>query len=73
MRETALGLDALGEFRFEPDAFAAQPLARVGVAAAPDGVHVVGAALPGADARREGSGEGIALSTGHHVAELVAA
>jgi hypothetical protein len=28
---------------------------------------------PGADARREGSGEGIALSTGHHVAERIAA
>jgi glycerol-3-phosphate dehydrogenase subunit B len=79
LRETALGAavsgaPARGDTRFADDPAAAQPLARAGVAVdrdlrarALDNVHVVGAALPGADARREGSGEGIALASAHHV------
>ena len=69
LRETALGLDVAGEVRVEPDAF----VARVGVTTGRDDVYVAGAALPGADARRDGCGEGVALSTGHRVAGLIAA
>ncbi len=77
--ETALHVGVVGEARFHPDAFAPQPIARAGVDVTPgtlrfaDDVYVAGAALPGADARREGCGEGVALSTGHAVAELIAA
>ena len=53
-------------------------MARVGVAVDAglhaedvDNVLVVGAALPGATPWREGSGEGIALSSGYRAAEAV--
>jgi glycerol-3-phosphate dehydrogenase subunit B len=82
-RETVLGLplrgmpDA-GEPRFDPNYFGEQPMARVGVAVdaalRPENIEnafVAGAALPGAAPWREGSGEGIALATGHFVAQSV--
>jgi glycerol-3-phosphate dehydrogenase subunit B len=74
--ETALGLSlrgvpAAGEPRFVGDYFASQPMSRVGVAVdsslLADGtsnVLVAGAALPGAQPWREGSGDGIAVSSG---------
>jgi glycerol-3-phosphate dehydrogenase subunit B len=84
-RETALGLalrgvPARGEARFASDYFAEQPLARAGVAVdgalraeGADNVLVAGASLPGAVPWREGSGDGIALTSGHRAAELVLA
>ena len=36
-----------------------------------DNVFVAGASLPGAEPWREGSGEGIALASGHRVAQAV--
>ena len=55
-------------------------MARVGVAVGPglraegaENVFVAGAALPGAAPWREGSGEGIALTSGCRAAELVLA
>jgi len=38
-----------------------------------ENVLVAGAALPGAEPWREGSGEGISLASGHRAAELVRA
>jgi glycerol-3-phosphate dehydrogenase subunit B len=81
--ETALGLPLRGvpnpgEPRFVGDYLAEQPMARVGVAVdaslraeGTENVLVAGAALPGAVPWREGSGEGIALSSGHRAAEIV--
>ena len=72
------GLPASGEPRFVGDYLAEQPMARVGVAVdasmqaeGVDNVVVAGAALPGAVPWREGSGEGIALASGSHAAQLV--
>jgi len=66
--------------RFVPDYFSEQPMARVGVAVEADlrargteNVFVVGAALPGAIPWREGSGEGIAVSSGYRAAEVITA
>jgi glycerol-3-phosphate dehydrogenase subunit B len=82
-RETVLGLPlrgapAPGEPRFVGDYLSEQPMARVGVAVdaalraeGAENVLVAGAALPGAVPWREGSGEGIALSSGHRAAEVV--
>jgi glycerol-3-phosphate dehydrogenase subunit B len=82
-RETALGLPLRGvpgdgEPRYSGDYFGDQPMARVGVAVdsslLADGtsnVLVAGAALPGAEPWREGSGEGIALSSGLFAARTV--
>jgi glycerol-3-phosphate dehydrogenase subunit B len=82
-RETILGLDlrgmpARGEARFGADYFGPQAMSGVGVAVessllaqGTDNVFVAGAALPGAVPWREGSGEGIALSSGHFVAQSV--
>jgi glycerol-3-phosphate dehydrogenase subunit B len=84
-RETVLGLALRGvpepgRPRFSGDYFGEQPIARAGVAVdsslRADGtanVLVAGAALPGAEPWREGSGEGIAVSSGHHVAQAVLA
>jgi glycerol-3-phosphate dehydrogenase subunit B len=81
--ETALGLSlsgapADGAARFDPDYFAEQPLNRMGVAVdssltaeGTENVLVAGAALPGAIPWREGSGEGISLSTGYAAAKTV--
>ncbi len=64
--------------RFVGDYLAEQPMARVGVAVdsslvadGTENVVVAGAALPGAVPWREGSGEGIALASGSHAAQLV--
>ncbi len=72
------GLPGPDEPRFVPDYSAEQPMARVGVAVdgqlRADGcenVLVAGAALPGAAPWREGSGEGIALASGYHAAQVV--
>jgi glycerol-3-phosphate dehydrogenase subunit B len=82
-RDTVLGLALRGapapaEPRFVADYFAEQPMARVGVAVDGDlraegtaNVLVAGAALPGAIPWKEGSGEGIALATGHRAAGVV--
>lgn len=82
-RDTVLGLNvtgvpAPGEPRFDGDYFAEQPMARAGVAVGPslvaegtENVLVVGASLPGAEPWREGSGDGIALASGHFVAQSV--
>jgi glycerol-3-phosphate dehydrogenase subunit B len=84
-RETVLGLPlrgapAPGEPRFVGEYLAEQPMARVGVAVdgalraeGVENVLVAGAALPGAVPWQEGSGEGIALSSGHRAAEVVLA
>jgi glycerol-3-phosphate dehydrogenase subunit B len=84
-RETVLGLPlrgvpARGEQRFVGRYLAEQPMARVGVAVdsslraeGAENVLVAGASLPGAVPWREGSGEGIALSSGHRAAEIVLA
>jgi glycerol-3-phosphate dehydrogenase subunit B len=83
--ETALGLPLRGlpdpgEPRFVGDYLAEQPMARVGVAVdgslraeGTENVLVAGAALPGAVPWREGSGEGIALASGHRAAEVALA
>ena len=72
------GLPEPGEPRFVGDYLAEQPMARVGVAVdaelraeGTDNVVVAGAGLPGAVPWREGSGEGIALASGAHAAQLV--
>lgn len=82
-RERVLGLPLRGvpgpgEPRFVSTYLEEQPMARVGVAVDADlhaedvdNVLVVGAALPGAAPWREGSGEGIALSSGYRAAEAV--
>ena len=84
-RETVLGLPlrgapAPGEPRFVGEYLAEQPMARVGVAVdgalraeGAENVLVAGAALPGAVPWREGSGEGIALASGHRAAEVALA
>jgi glycerol-3-phosphate dehydrogenase subunit B len=80
-REKVLGLPLRGmpgpsEPRFGPDYFGPQPMAAAGVGVDPallahgtENVFVAGAALPGAVPWREGSGEGIALASGHFVAQ----
>jgi glycerol-3-phosphate dehydrogenase subunit B len=82
-RENALGLSLSGvpgegSARFDPDYFAEQPLNRMGVAVdssliaeGTENVLVAGASLPGAIPWREGSGEGISLSTGYAAAKTV--
>jgi glycerol-3-phosphate dehydrogenase subunit B len=82
-RDTVLGLPLSGGptdggERFDPDYFAEQPLNRMGIAVdssliaeGTENVLVAGAALPGAVAHREGSGEGISLSTGYAAARTV--
>ena len=84
-RETVLGLPlrgvpAPGDPRFVGQYMAEQPMARVGVAVdgalraeGAENVLVAGASLPGAVPWREGSGEGIALSSGHRAAEVALA
>jgi glycerol-3-phosphate dehydrogenase subunit B len=84
-RETVLGLPlrgvpAPGEPRFVGPYMAEQPMARAGVAVdgalraeGAENVLVAGASLPGAVPWQEGSGEGIALSSGHRAAEIVLA
>jgi glycerol-3-phosphate dehydrogenase subunit B len=74
------GAPAPGAPRFVPDYFAEQPMSRAGVAVdagqraeGVDNVVVAGAALPGAEPWREGSGEGISITSGHRAAELVRA
>jgi glycerol-3-phosphate dehydrogenase subunit B len=85
VRETALGLPVHGapgpgEPRFLPDVFAEQPLSRVGIAVdaslraeGTENVLVAGASLPGAVPWKEGSGEGIALTSAHRAAADVLA
>ncbi len=82
-RETVIGLAVRGmpaddQSPFDPDYFADQPIARAGVAVDSslraedtENVFVAGAALPGAESWREGSGEGIAIASGHVVAGAV--
>jgi glycerol-3-phosphate dehydrogenase subunit B len=84
-RETVLGLPlrgvpAPGDPRFVGEYLAEQPMARVGVAVdgalradGAENVLVAGASLPGAVPWQEGSGEGIALSSGHRAAEVALA
>jgi glycerol-3-phosphate dehydrogenase subunit B len=74
------GLPAPGEPRFVGDYLAEQPMSRTGVAVdaelraeGAENVVVAGAALPGAVPWREGSGEGIALASGSHAAQLILA
>jgi glycerol-3-phosphate dehydrogenase subunit B len=74
------GLPAPGDPRFVGDYLAEQPMSRVGVAVdselraeGAENVVVAGAALPGAVPWREGSGEGIALASGSHAAQLILA
>lgn len=83
--ERVLGLPlarvpAAGEPRFSARYLDEQPLARAGVALGDglraqgaENVLVAGAALPGAAAWREGSGEGIALASGWAAAAQIAA
>ena len=82
-RDTVLGLNLRGapgpgEPRFVARYFDHQPMSSVGIAVdstlRADGVEnvfVAGASLPGAEPWREGSGEGIALATGHFAAQAV--
>jgi glycerol-3-phosphate dehydrogenase subunit B len=82
-RDTVMGLPLRGvpgdgEPRYGGDYFASQPMARVGIAVdssllaeGTSNVLVAGSALPGAEPWREGSGEGIALSSGLHAARTV--
>jgi glycerol-3-phosphate dehydrogenase subunit B len=72
------GMPAVGEPRFAADYFAEQPIGRVGIAVdssllaeGSENVFVAGAGLPGAEPWREGSGEGIALTSGHSAAQAV--
>ncbi len=74
------GVPAPGEPRFVGDYLAEQPMSRAGVAVdselraeGAENVVVAGAALPGAVPWREGSGEGIALASGSHAAQLILA
>ena len=71
------GVPAPGEPRFVGEYLAEQPMSRVGVAVdaelraeGAENVLVAGAALPGAVPWREASGEGIALASGYHAAQL---
>jgi glycerol-3-phosphate dehydrogenase subunit B len=82
-RETVMGLGLRGmpapdAALFDPNYFADQPISRAGIAVDSslraedtENVFVAGAALPGAEPWREGSGEGIALASGHSVAGAV--
>jgi glycerol-3-phosphate dehydrogenase subunit B len=82
-RERVLGLalhgvPAVGEPRFSADYLGEHPISRAGVAVdrslraqGTENVFVAGAALAGAIPWQEGSGEGIALSTGSAVARSV--
>jgi glycerol-3-phosphate dehydrogenase subunit B len=88
-REVALGLSVAGVpegERFTADYFAAQPMARAGVAVddelrpvGPGGdviyenVRVAGATLAGAEPWKEKSGDGISVATGYRAAELLLA
>ena len=72
------GVPAEGEPRFVAEYFAEQPLERVGIAVGKglraesvDNVLVAGAALPGAVPWREGSGEGLALSSAYKAAQVI--
>jgi glycerol-3-phosphate dehydrogenase subunit B len=74
------GVPGPGEPRFRADYFGDQPMGRAGIAV--DGaqraeglenVLVAGAALPGAEPWREGSGEGISLASGYRAADIVRA
>jgi glycerol-3-phosphate dehydrogenase subunit B len=72
------GMPGEGEPRFAADYFGPQLMSPVGVAVdssllaqGTENVLVAGAALPGAVPWREGSGEGIALATGHFAAQVV--
>jgi glycerol-3-phosphate dehydrogenase subunit B len=78
------GVPAPGEPRFSSEYLDPHPLGRAGIATdrelrplTADGarrwenVLVVGAALAGAEAWREKSGEGIALASGHRAAQLI--
>jgi glycerol-3-phosphate dehydrogenase subunit B len=72
------GVPPAGEPRFNGDYFGVQPMARAGIAVdsslvaeGTSNVLVAGAALPGAEPWREGSGEGIALASGYCVARAV--
>jgi glycerol-3-phosphate dehydrogenase subunit B len=65
--------------RFSPTYLDEQPIARAGIAVDAQlrsvdagNVLVAGASLPGAVPWREGSGEGIALASGFHAAQLIA-
>ncbi|HEY3726800.1 MAG TPA: glycerol-3-phosphate dehydrogenase subunit GlpB [Solirubrobacteraceae bacterium] len=72
------GMPGPGEPRFTAGYFGPQPMSPVGVAVdssllaeGTENVFVAGAALPGSVPWREGSGEGIALASGHFVAQAV--
>jgi glycerol-3-phosphate dehydrogenase subunit B len=72
------GMPGHGEPRFAAEYFGPQLMSPVGVAVdssllaeGTENVFVAGAALPGAVPWREGSGEGIAVATGHFVAQAV--
>jgi glycerol-3-phosphate dehydrogenase subunit B len=74
------GVPAAGEQLFVPAYLDEQPLARAGIAVDSDlrargtvNVFVAGASLPGSVSWREGSGEGIALSSGYRAAQGAAA
>jgi glycerol-3-phosphate dehydrogenase subunit B len=85
VRETVLdlplqGVPPPGGPRFGAEYFGEQPMARAGVAVdaaqraeETENVLVAGAALPGAEPWREGSGEGISLTSGYRAAERVLA
>jgi glycerol-3-phosphate dehydrogenase subunit B len=82
-RESVLGLPlrgvpGSGEPRFVSTYLAEQPMSRAGVAVdaelraeGADNVLVAGAALPGAVPWREGSGEGIAMTSGYRAASVI--
>ncbi len=72
------GVPANGEPRFVAEYLNEQPLERVGIAVdgelraeGAENVVVAGAALPGAVPWREGSGEGLALSSGFRAAQVI--
>ncbi len=80
------GVPAAGEARFTPGYFDEQPMSRAGIAVddelrpvaagggrALENVLVAGASLAGAAPWKEGSGDGISLTTGHRAAELILA
>jgi glycerol-3-phosphate dehydrogenase subunit B len=78
------GVPPRGEERFRPAYFGEHPIGRAGVAVdreqrpvdatgarAFENVLVAGATLAGAEPWREGSGEGISITTGHRAAGLI--
>ena len=80
------GVPAPGERAFAPGFFDSHPLSRAGMvvdeglrACGPDGARlgerllVAGATLAGAEPWKEGSGNGLALASGHRAAELILA